>query len=154
MSDRFLHTSAGEAVVFAVKNALTLAPVQAAVGGVTFLVSSMSASIDGFLPGTFFGPLGPRLTATGFALIGALWRWHRFKLSTHAGVSGCVFSMVLAFIIGDSQVPYAEAFTQSIAKESIPMMNGFLMGLFGLLLVTGVQDFMSAYRGKKEGDGK
>lgn len=95
--------------------------------------------------------LGPRGIACVFALFGAVWRWHRYRLSFRQGTSGCAFSIVLAFIIGDGQVPYADMLTAGIAKESIPMMNGFLMGLFGLLLVTSVQDFMTAYRARKEG---
>ena len=111
--------------------------------------TSIVTEVQGADPYILLGSLAPRLVAMAFAVIGALWRWHRFRLSSRVGMSGCAFSMVLAFIIGDGQVPYADFLTKQIAKESIPMMNGFLMGLFGLLLVTGVQDFMAAYRAKK-----
>ena len=145
---RMLH-NISEAALVAAKNALVLAPVQAVVGAVTIAATSIVTEVQGADPYILFGSLAPRLVAMAFAVIGALWRWHRFRLSSRIGMSGCAFSMVLAFIIGDGQVPYADFLTKQIAKESIPMMNGFLMGLFGLLLVTGVQDFMAAYRAKK-----
>src|SRR5574337_969214 len=144
----FLKTPVIAAAAVAAKNVAILVPAQAAAGLAAFAVDSAMSpnlSVEGLST-----LLGPRLVAMIFAVIGAFWRWHRFKLSFHMGVSGCFFSTTLAFIIGDGQVPYADALTKNISRESIPMMNGFLMGLFGLLLVTGVQDFMSAYRAAKK----
>lgn len=145
MAWRFLTTDAYAAAALAAKNAVSLIGTQLVVGATAALAGPSAYSVEGFSLW-----LGPRGIAVVFAMVGALWRWHRYQLSFRQGTSGCMFSIVLAFIIGDGQVPYADALTAGIAKESIPMMNGFLMGLFGLLLVTGVQDFMAAYRARKE----
>lgn len=146
MAWRFLTSDAYAAAALAAKNAISLIGTQLVLGVTAALTTGPSAySVEGFSLW-----LGPRGIAVVFAMIGALWRWHRYQLNFRQGTSGCAFSTVLAFIIGDGQVPYGDMLTAGIAKESIPMMNGFLMGLFGLLLVTGVQDFMAAYRARKE----
>lgn len=147
---KLLHDPAVSAAVVAGKKALVLAPMQFAAGLATYVVGNVTPHTLSVEDVSEF--LGPRGMAVVFALIGAGWRWHRFRLSMHMGMSGCVFSMVLAFIVGEGQIPYADAITKNLSSTSVPMMNGFLMGLFGLLLVTGVQDFIAAYReGRKAG---
>lgn len=139
------------AVAVATKNALVLAAVQLLTGVMAIVTTIVAPNTLSVVDVSDF--VGPRVVASTFAVIGAFWRWHRYRLNIHSGISGCAFSVVLAFIVGDGQVPYIDALTKNIARESIPMMNGFIMGLFGLLLVTGVQDFIAVYRGsRKAGD--
>lgn len=149
MAWKFLTSDAYAAAALAAKNAISLIGTQLILGATAAFTAVTSTPATFSVEGVSM-MLGPRGIAVVFAMIGALWRWHRYQLNFRQGTSGCAFSTVLAFIIGDGQVPYADMLTAGIAKESIPMMNGFLMGLFGLLLVTGVQDFMAAYRARKE----
>jgi hypothetical protein len=121
----------------AVKNAAATAPfvlVSGALIGVTELTELV----------------GPRGIAVFFAVLGAGWRWHRFRLTGNEGLSGLTLSMTLAFILGDGQVPFVGPLIASIKPDAVPMMNGFFLGLFGLLVVSMVQDFIKAYAKKAE----
>jgi len=141
---KLVETPLISAAFITMKNLLVMTGMQVATGFAALTVGVAmpeSYTVEGI---TMF--VGPRAMAMLFACISAIWRWHRFQLSARKGLSGCALGAVLAFIIGDGQIPYAEVLTKNIARESVPMMNGFLMGLFGLLLVTGAQDFISEYR--------
>lgn len=125
------------------KAALAFAVINAAYS--TAAVTSVAAGVAAF---DIMGSVGPRWIAVIFALIGALWRWHKYKLSFGSAMSGAALSSTLAFIWGDAQIPVLSSMFAGLRPESVPMLNGFAIGLFGLLIVTSVQDFLHAYISK------
>lgn len=131
------HSSAKAALAYAAVNAVYS----------TAAVSSVAAGVAVF---DAMGEIGPRWVAVIFALIGALWRWHKYRLTFRSATSGAAMSAVLAFIWGDTQIPMLGSLFSGLRPESIPMLNGFAIGLFGLLIVTGVQDFIAAYIHKEK----
>lgn len=126
------------ALVLSVKNAAATTVTAAPVTAVMLSVTDMVAIV------------GPRGVAVAFAVLGAGWRWFKFRLPLRDGVSGILLSMTLAFMLGDGQVPLIGPAIAAINVDSVPMMNGFFMGLFGLLLVTGAQDFIRSYIAAKK----
>lgn len=95
--------------------------------------------------------IGPRGVAVVFATIAALWRWFYFVLSPREGAAGLLITAVAGFILGDSTVPIVGPILREMNAESLPMWNGFLVGLFGVLLFGLGQDFLRAYAAKKAG---
>lgn len=134
---------------------MALSTVKASLAYAAFNALSSSAAMSGVAAGmsllNIATDIGPRWIAVLFALLGASWRWWRFRLSFHSAVSGAGMSSVLAFIIGDTVLPGVSAILPGLRPESVPMLNGLLVGLFGLVIVTGVQDFLAAYAKRRAG---
>lgn len=97
---------------------------------------------------TEFGAIG---IAAASAVIGALCRWIYFSLSLSDGLRGVAISPVIAIVLSDVRIPLFQTFLGDISPESLPIVNGFFVGMFGLLIVGFFLDFLRAYTEKKKG---
>ena len=125
----------------ALKSALGYALYNAMQSGGVVAAGGVTAFLLDLLDGT-----GPRLVAVFFALLGGLWRWHKYQLSPSAALSGLSLSGLLAFVYGDTQIPLLTPLIGAMRPESVPMLNGLVIGLLGLLVITMAQDVWRAYR--------
>lgn len=130
----------------AIKSAILYAAYNAATSTTVVTASAVSMSLFDVLLG-----FGPRWVAVMFALIGALWRWYHYTLSFKQASAGALLSCAIAFIAGDTKLPILSTVFNELPPESVPMMNGLVLGLFGLLIVTTFQDFIRAYHDRKAG---
>lgn len=127
---------AGAAV--ATKNAATTATA-AVVATVPFWFTTAS---------NYLGVFG---VAAFSAFVGAACRWAYFQLSLRAGITGMIISPILAFVFAQTKIPLLETLIGTLPIETAPMINGFIIGVFGLLVLGYVSDFIEAYLKKKAG---
>lgn len=132
---------------------MPLSTIKAALGYAVYNALSSSVAVSGAAAAMSLldmtAGVGPRWIAVIFALLGAAWRWWRFRLSLHAASTGAGLSGLMAYILGDTALPGVSALLPGLHAESLPMLNGLIVGLFGLVIITGVQDFLAAYAKRK-----
>lgn len=127
------------ASVVAAKNAFIALVAATPTAGAVIGVSELTAE---------FGPMGVAALA---AIVGSLCRWYYFKLETQDGIRGLVISPVIGMILSDAKIPLFQTFLGELSPESVPIINGFFVGMFGLLIVGFFIDFLREYAKKKSG---
>lgn len=124
------------AIVIVAKNAMVAVgatPIAIAAVGIAEIASEI-------------GALGVAATA---AIVGAICRWIYFSLSLKDGMKGLIISPVIGAVLSDAKIPFLQTFIGELSPESVPIVNGFFIGMFGLLIVGFFLDFLKAYSERK-----
>lgn len=95
---------------------------------------------------TELGAIGVACVA---AIVGSLCRWYYFGLNRSDGLKGLVIAPAIATVLSDTKIPLFSFLFGDLSPESLPIINGFFVGMFGLLLVGFFVDFAREYSKKK-----
>jgi hypothetical protein len=133
-----------DAVIFATKKAMLLA---FAMMGAGFLAFNMPSIVD------IKTALGPSGVAALAAMVGVTARWFWFKLSFQVIWREYIAAPLTSLLFASFWPPRLTEVLGDPANSG-PQIIGYLIGMFGLLVVTWVSDFFTERKRAREEQGK
>lgn len=127
------------AAIYAATNAATIAPIAAVTSGLMVSLSDLKDMA------------GPSGIAVAAALLGVIARWLYFRIPKHIIWREFIASPIMAFVFASSWPPVLQSYLGAVGPDG-PQVMGFVIGMFGPLVVGFFNDFLSSVRARKKGE--